>query len=233
MGSAGIIFLYDLITSHSLVYVPQRLPLTFRPTASVLPEDVGGGVLSSGAQEEVTALAERIDGVIGCSMMGISALPTSHPRFLGMQGMHGRYASTKANWESDLIIGIGVRFSDRATGDQKAYVEGKKIIQIDPDFSEINKNIPVDAGLIGDIVSSVTRILKGVKKAEHPQWMARVDELKDEAKALRDHFEKTAKDPFTTIRIFDAIIKSAAGTPLPETSAITIARWSSSIRKKS
>ena len=166
---------------------------------------VGGGAASRNLSETIMQLADRIDACIGSTFMGLSCIPASCDRYLGMQGMHGRYASTKANWESDLIIGIGVRFSDRATGDQKAYVEGKKIIQIDPDFSEINKNIPVDVGLIGDIVSSVTRILKSVDKKEHPQWMHRVEELKGEGKALKAHFEQTAEDPFTTIKIFDAI----------------------------
>ena len=153
----------------------------------------------------IMALAEKIDACIGCTFMGISCIPSKYERFLGMQGMHGRYASTKAHWEADLIIGIGVRFSDRATGNQKAYVENKNIIQIDPDFSEINKNIQVDVGIIGDIGNAVTRILENVDKTSHPDWMARVGELKAEAKGVRDHYENIAEDPFTTIKIFDAI----------------------------
>ncbi|MBR3718440.1 MAG: biosynthetic-type acetolactate synthase large subunit, partial [Firmicutes bacterium] len=166
---------------------------------------VGGGAGSRSMAKIIMRLAEKIDACIGSTFMGISCIPNSCERYLGMQGMHGRYASTKANWEADLIIGIGVRFSDRATGDQKAYVEGKKIIQIDPDFSEINKNISVDVGLIGDIVFSVTRILESVEKKEHPEWMARIEELKEEAKDLREHYETVAEDPFTTIKLFDAI----------------------------
>ena len=166
---------------------------------------VGGGAGSRNMGKTIMALAEKIDACIGCTFMGISCIPSKYERFLGMQGMHGRYASTKANWESDLIIGIGVRFSDRATGNQKAYVENKKIIQIDPDFSEINKNITVDVGLIGEIRNAVTRILENVNKAEHPDWMSRIDGLKAEAKGVRDHYENIAEDPFTTMKIFDAI----------------------------
>ena len=166
---------------------------------------VGGGAGSRNMAKIIMRLAEKIDACIGSTFMGISCIPNSCERYLGMQGMHGRYASTKANWEADLIIGIGVRFSDRATGDQKAYVEGKKIIQIDPDFSEINKNISVDVGLIGDIVFTVTRILESVDKTAHPEWMARIDELKEEAKNLRNYYENAAEDPFTTIKLFDAI----------------------------
>ncbi|MBQ2148155.1 MAG: biosynthetic-type acetolactate synthase large subunit [Firmicutes bacterium] len=166
---------------------------------------VGGGAASRNLGKAVMALADKIDACIGSTFMGLSCVPGSCERYLGMQGMHGRYASTKANWEADLIIGIGVRFSDRATGDQKAYRDSKSIIQIDPDFSEINKNISVDVGLIGDIVFAVDRILKNVNKAEHPEWMSRIAELKKEAKAIRDHAEETAEDPFTSIKLFDAI----------------------------
>ena len=166
---------------------------------------VGGGAASRNLGKAVMALADKIDACIGSTFMGLSCVPGSCERYLGMQGMHGRYASTKANWEADLIIGIGVRFSDRATGDQKAYRDSRSIIQIDPDFSEINKNISVDVGLIGDIVFAVDRILKNVNKAEHPEWMSRIAELKKEAKAIRDHAEETAEDPFTSIKLFDAI----------------------------
>ena len=166
---------------------------------------VGGGAESRNMGELILALADKIDACVGCTFMGISCIPSKEERFLGMQGMHGRYASTKANWEADLIIGIGVRFSDRATGNQKAYVAGKKIIQIDPDFSEINKNINVNVGLIGDITDAVSRILENVDEAQHPGWMDRVEELREEARSLRDHYENIAEDPFTTIKIFDAI----------------------------
>ncbi|MBO5517844.1 MAG: biosynthetic-type acetolactate synthase large subunit [Firmicutes bacterium] len=166
---------------------------------------VGGGAASRNLGTAIMELADKIDACIGSTFMGLSCIPGSCGRYLGMQGMHGRYASTKANWEADLIIGIGVRFSDRATGDQKAYRDSKKIIQIDPDFSEINKNISVDVGLIGDIVFAVNRILKNVNKAEHPEWMARIETFRKEAKAIRDHAEETAADPFTSIKLFDAI----------------------------
>lgn len=166
---------------------------------------VGGGAGSRDMGKLIMALADRIDACIGSTFMGISCVPDSCERYLGMQGMHGRYASTKANWEADLIIGIGVRFSDRATGDRKAYVEGKKIIQIDPDFSEINKNIGVDAGLIGDIVDSVTRILDGVGKAKHPAWRERIETLKAEGEALLDKTDAAAENPFTPRKLYGVI----------------------------
>ncbi len=166
---------------------------------------VGGGAGSRNLGRKIMALADRIDACIGSTFMGTSCIPDSCERFLGMQGMHGRYASTKANWDADLIIGIGVRFSDRATGNREAYVAGKSIIQIDPDFSEINKNINVDVGLIGDISFSVTRILESVDKAEHPAWMAQVEAYKEEGRRLQDEMEKSADNPFTPKKLYDAI----------------------------
>ena len=76
----------------------------------------GGGLISSGAQKEMLELADRIDAPIGCSLMGISAIPTDHPRFLGMQGMHGHYASSLAMHNAGCIIALGARFNDRVTG---------------------------------------------------------------------------------------------------------------------
>ena len=166
---------------------------------------VGGGAGSRNLGQTIMALADKIDACIGSTLMGTSCIPDHCKRYLGMQGMHGRFASTKANWESDLIIGVGVRFSDRATGDRKAYVEGKKIIQIDPDFSEINKNISVDVGLIGDIVSSVTRILAGVDKAEHPEWMAQIESFKGRGKQILKNLEASAENPFTPYKLYSVI----------------------------
>ena len=166
---------------------------------------VGGGAGSRNLGRRIMALADRIDACIGSTFMGTSCVPDSCERYLGMQGMHGRYASTKANWDADLIIGIGVRFSDRATGDRKAYVEGKRIIQIDPDFSEINKNINVDVGLIGDIGFSVTRILESVDQAKHPEWMAQVEAYKAEGRRLQEELERNAEVPLTPKKVYDII----------------------------
>ena len=105
---------------------------------------IGGGVVGAAIGQEVMDLADKMDAFIGTSLMGLSAIPTAHPRFLGMQGMHGHYASSMAQKEADLVLGIGVRFSDRATGNVSKYARGAKIIQIDADRAEINKNAHVD-----------------------------------------------------------------------------------------
>lgn len=166
---------------------------------------IGGGAAGRGMTAALKALAEKIDGYIGCSFMGLSALPNSYDRFLGMQGMHGRYASSMAQKEADLIIGVGVRFSDRATGNTAKYARGAKIIQLDTDLSEINKNIRVDVGLIGNIVSSFSRILERCDKAEHPRWRECVEALKAEEAKIADEAEKKSPVEMTPKKIFDII----------------------------
>lgn len=166
---------------------------------------IGGGAAGAGMTEAITALAEKIDGYIGCTFMGLSALPNSYERFLGMQGMHGRYASSMANKEADLIIGVGVRFSDRATGNAEKYSRQAKIIQLDTDLSEINKNVRVDVGIIGNIVSSFSRILEKCSGKKRPEWQSTVEKLKADEKRIADEAEKDSKTPMTPKRIFDII----------------------------
>ncbi len=141
---------------------------------------IGGGAAGLGMGEKIVKFAEKVGAVIGCSFMGLSAIPDSCDLFLGMQGMHGQYASSIAQNEADLIIGIGVRFSDRATGNVAKYARNSKIIQLDPDFAEINKNIKVDCGIVGDVEDSFCRIASQVKESKKPTWLARVAELKAE-----------------------------------------------------
>ncbi|MBR0508502.1 MAG: biosynthetic-type acetolactate synthase large subunit [Clostridia bacterium] len=136
---------------------------------------IGGGTLSAGVQAEVLALAEKTDAYIGASLMGLGALPTDAPRFLGMEGMHGRLASTLANRACDLIIGVGVRFSDRATGNVNGYGKKAKIIQLDADLAEVNKNVAVDAGLVGDLKDSLTRLTRMIRKQERPDWTQQIN----------------------------------------------------------
>ncbi len=166
---------------------------------------IGGGAAGAGLAQDVITLAEKIDAYIGCTFMGLSAIPSSHPRFLGMQGMHGHYASSLANKDADLVIGLGVRFSDRATGNVDKYSKKAKIIQIDADLAEINKNVRVQLGLVGDIRSSFKRIVERCEAAEHPQWRQQVEALKAEEQAISDAAEAKAGDAMTPKKIFDVI----------------------------
>lgn len=140
----------------------------------------GGGVITGNAQEELLALAELLDAPIGCSMMGISAVPTDHPRFLGMQGMHGHYACSMAMHHADCIIALGARFNDRVTGNRAKFARGAKIIHIDIDGAELNKTVDAVHGLRGDVKLTLQKLLPLLKKAEHPQWQAEITQLRRE-----------------------------------------------------
>ena len=146
----------------------------------------GGGMITSAAQEEVLALAEKIDAPIGCSMMGVSGVPTDHPRFLGMQGMHGRYASSTAMHHSDCIIALGGRFNDRVTGNRSKFAVDVKIVHIDIDGAELNKNVPTSVGLRGDIKKTLEKLIPMVNKQDHSDWMAHVNQLREDEEAGLD-----------------------------------------------
>ena len=138
----------------------------------------GGGVVASGASEELLTLAKRISAPVAFSMMGLTALPASEPLNLGMCGMHGTESSAKMFSACDLVIALGVRFSDRATGNTTKYKEGKKIIHVDIDHAEINKNTATDVELCGDVKDVLRRLLQKLPKVEHPEWMAQCTEAK-------------------------------------------------------
>ncbi|HBL83640.1 MAG: acetolactate synthase, large subunit, biosynthetic type [Clostridiales bacterium GWF2_38_85] len=135
----------------------------------------GGGVVISNAGDELKQFAERIDAPVGFSMMGLSAMDGSLPNNLGLTGMHGRYASIKANSETDLLIAIGVRFSDRATGNKLKYSPNAKIIHIDIDPAEIDKNINTYFGVIGDVKYILNKLLEKVKPKKHPEWKEEIN----------------------------------------------------------
>ncbi len=138
----------------------------------------GGGAVRASIGEDIVKLADKLDAVIGCSMMGLSEIPTDSPRFLGMQGMHGRYASSVALAKADLIIAIGVRFSDRATGKTEKYAPSATKIHVDCDRAEIGKNVPVDLGICGNIKDFVDRLTKAVPQRKNTEWIKKVEVLR-------------------------------------------------------
>ena len=149
----------------------------------------GGGVITSGAQDEVLALAEKIDAPIGCSLMGLSAIPTDHPRFLGMQGMHGRYSSSMSMHNADVIVSLGVRFNDRVTGNRTKFAVGAKIVHVDVDGSELNKTVNSVCGLRGDVKLTLQKLLPLVNAEEKPEWMAKVNAFRAEEEMYLDNRE--------------------------------------------
>ena len=139
----------------------------------------GGGLITSEAQEEMLALAEKIDAPIGCSLMGLSGIPTDHPRFLGMQGMHGHYASSMAMHDADLIISLGVRFNDRVTGNREKFAKLAQIIHIDVDGSELSKTVNSACGLRGDVKLTLQKLIPLVNAEQKPDWGKAVKALKE------------------------------------------------------
>lgn len=147
----------------------------------------GGGMITGNAQKEMLLLAEKIDAPIGCSMMGISGIPTEHPRFLGMQGMHGHYASSMAMHNADLIVSLGVRFNDRVTGNREKFATGAKIVHIDVDGSELSKTVPAVCGLRGDVKLTLQKLLPLIQESKKEEWQNTVAKLKEEEKAYTDN----------------------------------------------
>lgn len=166
---------------------------------------IGGGAAGAGLTRDVMALAEKLDAYIGTSFMGISTIPNSYGRYLGMQGMHGRYASSMAQKNADLIIGIGVRFSDRATGNVGKYAREARIIQLDADLAEINKNVRVDLGLVGDLACGLSRLLEKCECQQHPEWRAAVEGFRSEEQRIAQINAQAAGDTMTPKMVFDVV----------------------------
>ena len=160
----------------------------------------GGGLITSSAQEEMLTLADLIDAPIGCSLMGISGIPTDHPRFLGMQGMHGHYACSMAMHKADCIISLGVRFNDRVTGNREKFARNAKIIHIDIDGAELSKTVTPAHAMRGDIKQTLKKLLDKVKKTSRPEWQSTVEVLKsEEYKTLDSRDGMTPRNAILTL----------------------------------
>ncbi len=134
----------------------------------------GGGVISSGASEELKKLAELADAPVSCSLMGQGAYDETDRRYIGMLGMHGTVKAAYALNNCDLFIGIGTRFSDRVTGDTSVFGKQAKIIHIDIDPAEFNKNVDVTATVTGDVREVLTAINERISRQSHPEWCSEI-----------------------------------------------------------
>lgn len=140
---------------------------------------LGGGAVISGACDEVAEFAELIDAPVCDTLMAKGAFNGRSPRYTGMIGMHGTKASNLGVSQCDLLIALGARFSDRVIGNPKRFAENAKIIQIDIDAAEINKNIRVNAGIVGDLKAVLAKLNGRLQKQEHSEWMKTVAQLKE------------------------------------------------------
>lgn len=140
---------------------------------------VGGGVIASDGAVELKEFAEKIDAPVTDSLMGKGAYDTTRPRYTGMLGMHGTKASNFGVSQCDLLIVVGARFSDRVTGDTKRFAKNAKIIHIDVDAAEINKNVVVDLGIVGDAKNVLKELNAKLTRQNHPQWLKEIRDLKE------------------------------------------------------
>ena len=140
---------------------------------------VGGGAVTSGASAQLRKLAELIDAPVCDTLMGKGVFDGGDPHYTGMIGMHGTKASNIGVSNCDLLIALGARFSDRVIGNAKKFASGAKILHIDVDPAEINKNIRVTRSVIGDLKEILTAIEKKLAPVTHPEWMAEIARLKE------------------------------------------------------
>ena len=175
---------------------------------------VGGGAVLSGASDELKEFVEKLDAPVTDSLMGKGAFPGTDPRYTGMLGMHGTKTSNYGVSECDLLVVIGARLSDRVTGNTKTFAKNAKILQIDIDPAEINKNIIVTEELIGD-VKEVLRILnKHLRQQDHSSWMEKIQSYKEKYPLKYHHDALTG--PFIVEEIYrqtkgDALIVTEVG----------------------
>ena len=140
----------------------------------------GGGVTISGAEDELAAFADRIDAPVVSTLMGLGTLPADNPRMLGMLGMHGTHAANIAMQRCDLLIAVGVRFSDRALGNAETFAAQAKVLHIDIDRAEINKNVSTTLHITGDARIVLELLLARVAQKSHEQWMRQARSMMEE-----------------------------------------------------
>ena len=145
----------------------------------------GHGVLMSRAMPELLEFAEKTRTPVAMTLLGIGSFPASNPLNLGMMGMHGEAWVNQAIQQSDLVLAMGMRFSDRVTGKVETYAAGAKKIHFEIDPSEVNKNVHVDLALIGDLKETLAQLLPHVSTTDHADWTAHIDELRGDS-AVRD-----------------------------------------------
>ncbi|MCI6008415.1 MAG: biosynthetic-type acetolactate synthase large subunit [Ruminococcus sp.] len=174
------------ITAMKTEYTKQQ-PLPYEPIAEPKAEDIdevvkllencqkpviyaGGGVISGNASKELTEFAEILDAPVCCSLMGMGDISGDHPLFAGNLGMHGAVETGMAIKNADLIVAAGARFSDRVAGDTEKFGANAKIIHLDIDLKEINKNVKVDSWLLGDIKELLSELKAKLTQQNHEQW---------------------------------------------------------------
>lgn len=175
---------------------------------------VGGGAVLSGASSELIEFAKKVDAPVTDSLMGKGAFPGTDSRYTGMLGMHGTKTSNYGVSECDLLIVIGARFSDRVTGNTKKFAKNAKILQFDIDAAEMNKNVLITGGVVGDLKEVLRRVNEKLNQQSHPEWMSKIQEYKE--KYPLTYHTDVLTGPFVVEEIYkqtngDAIIVTEVG----------------------
>ena len=175
---------------------------------------VGGGAILSGASEELYTFAKKVDAPVTDSLMGKGAFPGTDPLYTGMLGMHGTKTSNYGVSECDLLIVIGARFSDRVTGNAQKFAQNAKIIQIDVDVAEMNKNVMISAGVVGDIKVVLDRLNERLEQQDHAECVTKIQEYKEKYPLV--YHKDVLSGPFVVEEIYrqtkgEAIISTEVG----------------------
>ena len=160
----------------------------------------GGGIIACGGEDCLRAFAEKLNVPVAVSMMGRTAFPDSHPLSLGLVGMHGSYQAAKVQSECDLMLAVGVRFSDRATGNLSAYTKNCKIIHVDIDKAELGKNLSPDFSVQADVKKWMESVLPKLKERKNPEWWREIESYKKVTGFEKDAFRP--KNILETVRRF-------------------------------
>jgi acetolactate synthase-1/2/3 large subunit len=208
---------------------PARLP-GYRPDLRALPEEyehalelienaerplilAGHGVMMSGAMKVLREFTEKTQIPVTVTLLGIGGLPDSHPLNLGMMGMHGEAWVNTAIQEADLLLAFGMRFDDRVTGNLKTYAVNAKKIHIEIDPSEINKNVAVDVGIVGDLRETLETLLPRVSEKAHEEWLSHIDELKGDS-AVRDIQSMPDSGSLFAAHVINDLWRFTSGKPI-------------------
>ena len=168
---------------------PELEPNAIEAAAQLINESkkplalVGQGVELGNAHQELLAFIEKAQIPFGCTLLGLSALPSNHPLNKGMLGMHGNLSPNIKTNECDLLISIGMRFDDRVTGDLRTYAKQAKVIHFDIDPAEINKNVEVDVPVLGNCKESLPAVTRLLKQNDHSEWIKSFDEYEEQERA--------------------------------------------------
>ena len=182
-------------------YTPEKL--TRKPVPASAVEDavkainaakkplimLGGGCIASEAEEEIASLAEKLDAPVACTLMGLGAYPAGDARFMGMMGMHGTATSARLALESDCIIALGTRFSDRVALNRDKFAQQKTVVQVEIDNAEIDKNVNVTYSVLGDVKEALKTMLPLIETVKDRPFMQEAAELKKAEKAKRPNLE--------------------------------------------